>query len=69
MIAEKTKSGIQGFWDIVKSNLRNFSMFLVFGLIMIGFAFLEALNFVQRGPPAIIFGLSQILLRKTTLRM
>lgn len=40
MIAEKTTSGVQGFWNIVKANLRNFSMFLILGLIMIGFAFL-----------------------------
>ncbi len=42
MIAEvdKTKGAIQGFWNIVKANLRNFSMFLVLALIMIGFAFL-----------------------------
>ena len=37
---EKTKGTVQGFWNIVKANLRNFSMFLVLGLIMIGFAFL-----------------------------
>jgi putative multiple sugar transport system permease protein len=37
---EKTKVAGQGFWNIVKANLRNFSMFLVLGLIMIGFAFL-----------------------------
>jgi len=37
---EKTKGAVQGFWNIVKANLRNFSMFLVLGLIMIGFAFL-----------------------------
>jgi len=40
MIAEQNKGGVQGFWSIVKSNLRNFSMFLILGLIMIGFAFL-----------------------------
>ena len=38
--AEKTKGANQGFWNIVKANLRNFSMFLVLGLIMVGFAFL-----------------------------
>ena len=31
---------MQTFSNIIKANLRNFSMFLILGLIMIGFAFL-----------------------------
>jgi len=40
MIAHENKSGLQTFLNIAKANLRNFSMFLILGLIMAGFAFL-----------------------------
>lgn len=39
-VAEKEITRLQTFSNIVKSNLRNFSMFLILGLIMLGFAFL-----------------------------
>ena len=40
MIAQNSRTGIQTLMSIAKANLRNFSMFLILGLIMIGFAFL-----------------------------
>ncbi len=40
MIAQKTQSGPLTFMNIAKANMRNYSMFLILGLIMIGFAVL-----------------------------
>jgi putative multiple sugar transport system permease protein len=40
MIAQKTQGGPLTFMNIAKANMRNYSMFLILGLIMIGFAVL-----------------------------
>ncbi|WP_455383526.1 ABC transporter permease subunit [Salinispira pacifica] len=40
MIAQKNTSGLETFLNIAKAKMRNFSMFLILGLIMAGFAIL-----------------------------
>jgi putative multiple sugar transport system permease protein len=40
MLEERATSRVQTFANIIKANLRNFSMFLILGLIMAGFGFL-----------------------------